>query len=297
MYCFSYLDAPPGAGKTFVSLKKIKLRVACGQKVIVCQPSKKLIRQTVKALKTLDKKICIKEIHGGTHTFPVQAIRDYLNDPHAGPHVLFITWAAFERLEFAINAKDWHLIVDEIPQGHRHFEIPLASNHGLLTDHLKLGAATEFGYHQLLPDTKEDLKDIIKGSSHDAVNKIFQGVAATIISNHWKTYVNEKTYTKLLRDRKNIERFSAFSVLQPSIFANFGSVTILGADFENSMLYLIWSKMDVTFVKLPADDLRYQNLDHVKSLTILCSIEQSFPRLSETERIVLFTMQLLKPLV
>jgi len=275
---FKYINGPSGSGKTYASLQEVRDLVVSGERVIVCQPSKLLIKQSFVALRKLDPDIHIEMRHGDNTKKVVKSISAYLDLPYPEPHVLFITWAAFERLQFVRNAKHWHLIIDEIPQAYYRFEKPLAKNHQLLTDRLKLGEYITPDYQQLLPKTERALDGVIEGSSSDVVDDLFREIASLIKSKHWETYVNAKSYQCLLGKMNRVSVLSAFSILNPAIFSSFKSVTIAGALFKESILYLLWSKMGVKFIEASGVSLRYQNHDHVKNLKILWSIEQDYSK-------------------
>ena len=274
-----YIDGPSGSGKTRELQNKIISLVDIGERVVVCQPSKRLIDETVQSLRKLDDNIHIKIIHGDvTKKAVVKSIYDYLRTPYPEAHVLFTTFEAFDYLEFFSDAKNWHMFVDEPPQGHQAFERQLAKTHRLITTMLALGPEFKSIYRQLLPASHTCIRDIERNTSNDAGYELVRDLATTLMSNHWKTYVSADSYQGLLDGDPSTTQLSAFSVLQACIFENFKSVTITGAFFKESPLYVLWSAMGVDFREVEDIELRYRTHEHVKNLRIFWSLEADYSK-------------------
>ena len=63
MVLINYTDAPSGAGKTFDIQEKVYSLWEKGKTVIVAQPTKRLIEQTVKSMRKRYPEIDIRSVH------------------------------------------------------------------------------------------------------------------------------------------------------------------------------------------------------------------------------------------
>ena len=91
-----FTDAPGGSGKTHAIAQKAMELVQQGQNALIIQPTKELIDQT--------KARYFRNIHCEVITANtcsdsvIGKILEYLQQPYPEPHILMITWLAFERL-------------------------------------------------------------------------------------------------------------------------------------------------------------------------------------------------------
>ncbi len=219
----------------------------------------------------------IKTIHRDNSLTPVVDIAKYLFRPHSEPHVLFITQAAFERIKADFKKSKWHLIVDEIPDIARCFDQKLAETHKIITSYLRR-SPDHTPYDLLSVEDVEQLEAIVENENDDAVWANFKDLANTVLSPRWVSYVDRQAYETLVNGGGSKSKLTVFSLLKPSIFEGFRSVTLAGACFKDSLLYRYWSKLGVEFVEAANLNLRYKQHENGDELTILWAIEQNWSK-------------------
>jgi hypothetical protein len=251
-----YIDAPSGAGKTYAIQEKVDNLAQEGKTVIVAQPTKILIDETVDSVRKRHPDLDVRAIHSDNTEEVAKRIMDYGTYPDATPP-LFITYAGFERVPFFLNRNEIHVVIDEIPQVHEIFDEKLKANHSVITKHLVCGPCSNRRYARLQVDDKAAVKSIARNENQDEVNKIFQPLANRLLSDRWETYVLSSSYENLIKGTGAHKRFTTFSLLNPSILEGFASVTIAGAWFRESLLFLLWSKRGVKFIEDREVQLRY----------------------------------------
>jgi hypothetical protein len=252
-----YSSALSGAGKTHALKLKAMRLVGDGQNVLIVQPTKELINKTANELKQQSSSVPLHVLHEDTvERSVVGEILAYLKQPLSDPHVLIITWSAFERLPFFNRRDNWHILTDEIPQAHRFEEIRAPVSHNILTNHIDTVMAGST-YSQVIVQNWSRVRKVAENRERDAVINLFVPLARTLDSDHWKTYVHEAHYRALLKgDRSTLQ---AFSILQSSIFEEFASVTMVRARFKETPLYQLWSAQGIKFDvdRELEDELRY----------------------------------------
>jgi hypothetical protein len=122
------------------------------------------------------------------------------------------------------------------------------------------------------------LEAIARNEQDDAIWGRFKELAYTLLSPQWQSYVDRKGYDKLVNGAGSRRKLGVFSLLRPDVFEGFASVTLAGACFEDSLLYHHWSKLGVKFVRTANHNLRYEEHENGKELTILWAIEQNWSK-------------------
>jgi hypothetical protein len=276
-----YLSSPPGSGKTYSIVHKVRDLVERGDRVILCQPSVSLIEQTFGDFQEQAPNLYVKAIHGEPNPLlpnksckVMKQIRDYLKNPYYEGHVLIITWAAFQRLGFIPNKKTWHFIKDEIPQAMVCFDQSLPESHNIITDNLSLVSLPGKSYSMIRAVSDSSIRKIAENKKRDIFWNEFRDLASRIMSTHWKHFVITDQYEKLI-NKENGGRLTIFSVLKDTMFQGFKSVLIAGADYEESIFYYLFSKKHgVKFVedKKSKKYLQYEKHPNGKLLDIYYAI-------------------------
>ena len=177
------------------------------------------------------------------------------------------------------DRSQWHLIVDEIPNVTRCFDENLPERHDIITDLIDASPGMDAHYDLLTADDVGELEAIARNENKDAVWEKFKELANTLLSPRWDSYVDREAYDKLVNGTGSRRRLSVFSLLKPDIFEGFRSVTIVGACFNDSLLYRYWSsKLGVKFVPAANHNLRYERHENGNELTILWAIEQNWSK-------------------
>jgi hypothetical protein len=245
--CIRYCPAPPGSGKTHLICQRIVHGVKKGRKYLLVQYSKELINQTAALLKYLYPGIKVFVFHEDVVDDAVkEALAAHLRSPPIEGHVVITTWASFVAMEDVPNRSGWRLIVDEAPDVLRVTDLSIPNEHFIVTQHLDV-RPNNAKYARLLDSSAGGLKKILDNRSNDEIWKVFRDLATLVLSSFYQTYVITASYQNLIRNRGKNRKLSAFSILQPIVFGGFQSVLILGARFEETLLYKVWSNLGVLF--------------------------------------------------
>ncbi len=249
------LSAPVGGGKTYAACEYAVKMAKAGQKILIAQPSRDLIKQTFRQLKTLNSSVIVtpfysKQMVEGVTPISekiVKKIIDHFANPALGGEILLITHEAFSRVGFFQNSSNWHLIYDEAPQITYHREFKLGETSSLV---LNLFDDSGFGnsYSVIHPRNHGTLDAIARNITQDEVLALFQQFAWKLLdSNHtiWcLTEQLERFRTNGGSGEKSIEhsKLSVFSLLQPTIFQGFSEVIVMGAHLHESLFYRYWTQ-------------------------------------------------------
>ncbi|WP_238271848.1 DEAD/DEAH box helicase [Methylobacterium cerastii] len=262
------MPAPTGSGKTTAIYRKAIKLAKAGESVLIVQPSRQLIRQTVSDLRAEDSSVHVEAIYkgetpgdGGVEGNVGGKIISYLTCPFPGGQILFVTAVSLTMLGFFANKQDWNVFVDEVPNLLVEHHLVVPNTHALLTDHLILTPkGSEYGL--LVPRSGGKLASISRNKNKDINFKSFNKLARSLISNHYDTYVKIKAYSDLVEGRSEQTELRAWSVLKPDIFKEFASVTIAGARIQDSLLFKHWENEGVRFVQDHSLDKDLLYTDH-----------------------------------
>ena len=272
-----YIDALAGAGKTYAIVRRAHEMVQRGAKVVIVQPSRRLINRTVEDELSKYPKIPYRVIHGETDHAVIAEIVRHLNAADDRPELLFITQAAFFRLPFFANRKRWTVILDEVPQIDSHDEFNLPDNHALLFPHFRV-EHVDGRYGLVVPSGDEGraaLTRMAKNENDDDVFKLLRGFAGRVVSEDWDVHVLNTQAAEV--ETGGLQRLQAFSILRPSCLDGFASVIIAGACFKDTLLYQLWDVQGVQFkaMNLP---LRYATHANGHLLTIKYVTEENWSK-------------------
>ena len=277
------VNALAGAGKTFAAVHYADRNARIGHKYALVQPTQDLIDETVKEIRKLNPAYSVTAIHGGTSDIVIRDIVDHTRTArsHEGD-ILLMTHAAFQRLPYWHHKDEWHVIVDEIFQADRAFDFNLSATHGLLTRAIKTEEYDPQYARVVANHADYDyLCDIARNRYDDDIYKLLQEFATCLTSPHWETFVLDSQYEKLIGgDPSKRGKLLAFAVLNPSILEGFKSATVMGACFEESMLYHLWSAAGVQFETHRAIEgqVRYTTHPNDHALTILYATDENWSK-------------------
>ena len=129
-----------------------------------------------------------------------------------------------------------------------------------------------------MPTSLEAVRTLARNRDEDELLEKFRDTASVLTTKHWRSFVHIEQYHKLLVGKAKTLNFH--SVLMPSLVKDFASVLIAGANFEDTGLFSLWSKMGVTFVQ---DDeflegLRYRQHGNGHLATIHYALDRNWSR-------------------
>ena len=255
-----------------------------GKKVLFVQPSIFLISQTLDDLASLTPEVRFRAIHGETSDRVIADIVDHTKHTALDGEILFITHAALMLLPYFHRRQDWHVILDEVPQADWCAEFSIPDTHRLITDCFDVDAEAaslaDNRYVRAVPKDRFRLEQMARNKNCDQVFDIFQRFANLLISPHWSAYVLDDQYTNLTNGVGERRKLLAFGHLKPSLLDGFATATVMGACFQQSVLYQLWSAAGVQFRphKAITRGLRYAQHSNGHLLTILYATEESWSK-------------------
>lgn len=268
-----YIDALAGSGKTRALARYADWLARLGKKVIIAQPSKLLIQQTLRTeINVLGPTYPVNEFHGDVSAAVVADLSSHIINTKGGGEIVFTTHAALLRLPRLARAREWRLLMDEVPQVDKFEELTLPETHHLLTDFLDLTPrGAEYGELSARGD-QAGIGNIARNRHGDSVFKLFEEFAHRVMSEHWSVYALLRSYESMVRGEKAGGRLTTYSLLNPSIFDQFGKTIIASACFEHTLLYQVWASQGVKLrpctQKKLLDELRYLRHQNGDLITI-----------------------------
>jgi hypothetical protein len=174
------------------------------------------------------------------------------NAPEDRGEILFITHAALLSLPYWHRRDQWHLIIDELPAVVDDLRRRIPNTHTFISDCIEQRDFNQAYFEAVPSETgRQQLKKLAENKNQDEVYDVFQPIAKRLLDPNYGVYFHRANYARIVDkvgaqdDRDN--ELQCFTVLRPSVLDGFASVTIMGAMFTESLLYLIWSKQGVNF--------------------------------------------------
>jgi hypothetical protein len=274
-----YVSAPCGGGKTHLLVRNADKHVREGNNVLFLQPTKLLIEKTrVEEFGRLPDPPPIKVFNSDTvGTNVAHQLAEYLANPEDRPQVVIATHQAFPRLPFLSNASSWHLLIDEVPQVDRQQELIVPNTHPFITDHIQV-AQHDGVYGLVKPKSPEAVRTLARNPDEDELLERFREPATVLTNKHHRSFVHIEQYHNLLTGKG--KTLNIHSMLMPSVLKGFASVLIAGANFEDTGLFCLWSKMGVPFVQDVdfLNGLRYRQHGNGHLATIHYALDRNWSR-------------------
>jgi len=294
MINIKFVDALAASGKTYAAAKKSSIDAAEGHKILFVQPTNKLIAETVDhtfKIQGVDPTI-VTEF--SARTCPdggiVASIIDHMSNAMPGRgEIVVITHTAFLMLAERFKGgqrRAWTVLIDEALEVQKCMQLNLTQTHELLTRHLDVVDKSHPVYWRIAKKPcSTHLDQIARNSEKDDVWSIFQTFAAAAISNDWHLLVKAPQYNALVTntDVEGIKRqINASAFLMPTIVDGWRRVTVMSAFFTETMMYVIWSRLQhrtVNFVDCTDQfDLRFTKHQNGRSLDIYSGLEDHFSK-------------------
>lgn len=254
----NYVNALAGSGKTQSAIKYALQQASQGTKIAIVQPSTDLLDQTYNDLRNHKKNIGlvpIRNLHSKNTTNVKDTVAQHLRGarPEVG-EILLISHQTFLSLPHWNRSHLWEIIIDEVPQIEDTWSEPLPYNHASLTDYIQLHRnGKEYCPIRIAdnPEAEAEIQRMAECRLQDKQDKIYQPVCQKLVaSKNWLTYTNVKAWDRIVANEElGKHQLTTFSIMQPErIISNFKAVTVMGAMFTHSVMYLLWQDK-VTFVE------------------------------------------------
>lgn len=255
-YRYNYISADPGAGKTEWAIKKTRQFLMAQHNVMMVVPTIRLCNEI--QTRSQAQITAIHSENGNDTEGDTQArIQDVMRvaaRTHV-PTAIVITDSSFMNMKYRMAAETWVVIKDEPkePLVITELEVPDSVNF-ILDELVELRDLTE---SELLNTV--GLQTRINWRFNNVDDAVFGALAKL------KHYIENPTHFEVLFDKEAIDQGRIkYSVYQhPELFADFGEVYFMGANFEHSFCYHQWSltgvewsnKTPSTLLKIPSDRL------------------------------------------
>jgi len=244
------VDALCSAGKTHLAAEHAVNLAMKDEKVIIAQPSKRCIEEWHPKTEAIAGGIPVSRFD--SDVIEVGQVRNrimaHMKKSTFGGEIIFATQQALMGLPYVHYPERWHLIVDEIPPADVFFPMHLPVNHRFLTDAIKLVRPSADTSHIQVIDEKL-LKRYTDNKEIDDIDAQFQTIAQHLLSDHYEMFALNENYERTVHGDTEQGKYPLYlyGVLQPSIFKDYNSTTIMGACLEVSLLYQLWSNAGVVF--------------------------------------------------
>jgi|GEM_PF-5716757 len=258
-----YISAPCGAGKTTHLLDFYKNRIQpTNSRLVIAQTTTVLIDATVERFKSHGFNPHAVYRGNGTRSAS-SAFRAALADPSID--LIFVTHKTLlDNPQFEkANKENTYLYVDEIPSIETSYSINLDANRNLIVDHLNASTSDIEGYLRLVRNEVSAIFEDVKRNKKDDVWLLLSDLFKAADSKHHSVHCTNEMWTKFSNKRDDSSQFIAHILTKASIFENWNHVTIMGANFENSMLFKSWTHDGVELKPSPFANLPTSHSEEV----------------------------------
>jgi hypothetical protein len=269
-----YVSAPAGSGKTHQLQILAEQEVnQFNKKIIIAQPTKRLMGQTATAIRAINPNTPVHVIVNQKNVrAAVPAIEAHMRnaDPSKG-QVLIISHEALKRLPNAYRAH-WDLYVDEIPEVFQTVQLNVVKTHHHISSFLDIEAIdSNISSVKIKAGHYTDIESLNLNRSEDELISHFSEITDFIMSDNYDVMVETQNYQSLVNGEKTKGEVNFFALLGTAFIDSYNSVTFMGANAEQTSLFLLWNKLKLaTFVKqdIITKGLRYRIHENGSRLTI-----------------------------
>ena len=311
-----YVDGLCGSGKTHSLSRYISQQWDHGSKYMIITPSKKLADQIYKQLNEGYVIENISLIHSDNSSNVVTDIMNTIKTINLmGKGIIICTQQVFPRIPHFEHKGSWTLIVDEIPNIEDYYSPSLPYNYDLVTKYLEIDEEiTPTLYRLKLKANESDLdpdaqnvipfkgKETAQASARSFVNRsadsidviikpilqhMLQHHACFTHKEHWdKIVINQQVTSDKSVDMTHgnaSNKLYFLTLLQPEVYLGFDKVIMMGANFEQSLLFKYWH--DYKHVEFEVcnpikNQLRYDCYQNGYRLTITYFQEENWSKYS-----------------
>ena len=242
----NFCSAPSGSGKTRQLIESACRLAHKGKNVLFLQPTKELIDKTIgQELRNRSDPPPYQKFYGASKGHSVaRELMEYFHDPMECGHIVFATHQVLPFVKFWENQSLWHVFVDEELQVSKqgYFEVPWT--HQLITDHIDCCAHDAIYSHVYMTDY-DALQEIARNADEDEILERFRGTAQIVINPQWESFANTEEFHNLVTG--TAKKLSIHSILKPDVLRSFASVTMASANFEDTLIYKLWTAEGVKF--------------------------------------------------
>lgn len=269
---FYYQPGPAGSGKTYQLARWAAERARAGEKVLIAQPTKELIRETVRSIRAADADCPVTSIYTRYRNERVTA-KAVAHMDEAAPHqgeVLLITHETLKRLPTNMR-RFWHMVCDEVPGVLEHIDLRIARTHQHVTQHIDATATVASGLVALQPGNRAALEAIQVNETDDQNIASFERLVATMLSGDHVVMTDANAYRDLIENPNTRGMLDVFAILMPDFVRGYQTTTFMGANITETEMFVVWQRVaDIAWLPHPdmRGRLRYETHQNGLRLTI-----------------------------
>jgi len=262
-YKIQYIDGICGSGKTQKTIEYI-IPNSYDNLFVIAQPTINLLEETLKRIKSIDPNVIVKIIHSNNSN---NTVGDLLSAIKLGYGIILITHSSFFRLPADFPGKNTiNLFIDEIPSITFNHSGTYPIHSTLWMKNYMVEESSIDNYYKLVlkPGALSDIKAQL--SKKDDIVSVYADLFR--FSTHWASYLECRApqWNKLAHlSEEDSGQIEFYGYYKPSLLDEFASCSIMGANFNKSLLYKIYNQLNVKFVP---------HL-HIKNLELEHSIERN----------------------
>jgi hypothetical protein len=253
-----FISGHPGAGKTQLVLTRAIEQASKGIKTCIVQETTQLISETKASCE--EKRSALNPVK---RDFKISAFYKESNDHietgqgsvvsaietsftktpfNRGTITLFTHKSLIVGHNRFSNQSQWRLFIDEVPKAVEQSTKCLPRNYVQLRELFDTEESVKGFYKLTLKDSVE-ARRTLRNKGGDDIDKVFQDLLERasgpydlfIKAAHWDDITEAKS-------KKGCEGYLTFiAILKPSLFGRFHEPTIMSANFENSLLFWLWT--------------------------------------------------------
>jgi hypothetical protein len=235
-----YMEALAGVGKTYQIIRLAHRLALSRERVLIVQPTTRLIDATTRSLHQITPKAHVRAIHNSNVEKKgevISTVAKHFQQERYHGEVLLITRESFDRVPFLQGKGGWHLIIDGPPGVEECLEWVLPKNYSSIAPLLDM-TPTAGDYSILVPKDRTRLREMAE-NGRDMMWKGLEPHVNMLLSPHWTSYVRLEAFHRFCAEGSHL---TTFSIRKSSSVAGFKSATIVGALFTETLLHRIWSR-------------------------------------------------------
>jgi hypothetical protein len=257
-------SGPTGSGKTYAATTFACERIPRNVKSVFIQPTIALCKQSY-----VDARARFPDIKDRVGTIVTRRSADdkvpsritkYLNGRDESGDLLHVTHAGFLRTPNWHRADTWNLFIDEAMEVAYYRQFRLRKYRHLLLDLFHVRASRHERYGILEARDQGQLDEALAQVKDDEIYMHFADFIWRLRHGHWNLFVDHAVFEKFRVGETHV--LEVHGLLAPAIFQPFASVTIMGANLHDSIMYKYFAKEGCTFSDHTAINNGLQYRDH-----------------------------------
>ncbi len=248
-----YVDGVCGSFKTTSGIEfAIMAATQLRQCILFVQPTSRLITQSIANATRISKKVKVERFDTESHPGKVVAelckfMSGWRGEDHGGC-IVFITHKCLMSVPFWPHKEQWNIIVDEAIDVDFEYHLNLPQSCGYAIQPIL--DATECGLNNILKlgirnDHCREAEEWARNKGGDDVIAVVQPLFQELTNKHSNVYITRSSWRRLGWDGHG--QIDVHGWRSPSILDGWQSARVLSAFFDQSLMYLIWSQMGVSF--------------------------------------------------